>query len=166
MTVELYSTQKEGWCGEIGRCCIQIHGWQMQTDKGADIDTRHTKQIRPGREKWLHWLWKYTAVNVFYLLYLSKRRFPTHVHVYCVFLVLFFFPPLSVYFHYKRISLTLLSRPLARRIRRSSGCSPRLHSQFPSFRPVPSWIKWTMACVLLTSAESPTHAKPKEKREI
>lgn len=64
-----------GRCGgDMGLCCIQFNCWQMQTDKGADIDTRHAKQIRTSREKCLHWLWKCTAVNVFYLLCLSKRR--------------------------------------------------------------------------------------------
>jgi len=157
MTVELNSTQTECWCWEIGRCCVQIHSWQMQTDKGVDIDTRHAKQIRSGREKWLHWLWIYTAVNVFYLLYLSKRRFPTHVHIHCVFLALFF--PLYIHIHYKRIFWTLHLRPLVRWVLISRGWSPRLHWQFPSFRPIPSYTKWRKACSLLTSAENTMHAK-------
>jgi len=99
ITIRYSTAERDGteighsW-GDTCLCCIQLSSWQMPTDKGADIDTCHAKQIRPGREKWLHWLWKYAAVSVCYLLRLSKRFFPARVHVrvFCVLLFVFFCP--------------------------------------------------------------------------
>ena len=58
--------------------------------------------------------------------------------------------PLSVNFYYKQIFWTLRLRPLVRRVRRSSVCSPRLHWQCLSFCPISSQIKWATAWSLLT----------------
>jgi hypothetical protein len=92
--------------GDMGLCCIQLSIWQTQTDTGADIDTRDAAQIRPGREKWLHWLWKCTAVDVFYLLCLSNRRF-----MYSVCFCLCFY--LSTMFALQADILTFATEPSA-----------------------------------------------------